>query len=65
MNIRCNDQEVQIEATTLANALLELGYHDAVVATAVNGEFVPRTMRETTPLVAGDLVDIVAPQQGG
>ena len=65
MNIRCNDQEMQIEATTLENALLELGYQDLVVATALNGEFVPGTRRATTALHDGDTIDVVAPRQGG
>jgi sulfur carrier protein len=65
MNIRCNDQEVQLEAENLASALVELGYQDLVVATALNGEFVPRTLRSQTPLRAGDQIDILAPQQGG
>lgn len=65
MNIRCNDQETQIEATDLESALLELGYQDLVVATALNGEFVPRTRRGTTALHAGDTIDVVAPRQGG
>jgi sulfur carrier protein len=56
---------MQIEATNLEAALLELGYQDAVVATAVNGEFVPVTLRVQTRLQAGDHIDVLAPMQGG
>lgn len=56
---------MQLEAENLASALVELGYQDLVVATALNGEFVPRTLRSQTPLRAGDQIDILAPQQGG
>ena len=56
---------MQIEATNLAAALFELGYQDAVVATAVNGEFVPVTLRPKTQLQAGDRIDVLAPMQGG
>ncbi len=65
MNIRCNNQELQIEATNLKSALLELGYAGATVATAVNGSFVPRSLRETTTLSENDLLDVLAPMQGG
>jgi sulfur carrier protein len=56
---------MQIDATNLATALLELGYQDAVIATAVNGEFVPVKLREKTQLQSGDQIDVLAPMQGG
>ena len=65
MNIRCNDQEKEIEAKDLASALLELGYAEITVATALNGEFVPRALRKNTTLRAGDQLDVLAPMQGG
>lgn len=44
------------QGLTLA-ALLESQRVDAAqVATAVNGDFVPRALRETTPLKPGDTV---------
>jgi len=46
--------------------LLEtLGYGAAQVATAVDGEFVPRERRAEQPLREGMRIDIVAPIQGG
>ena len=65
MNIRCNSEEVQIKATNLESALRELGYENAVVATALNGEFIPRQRRQDTSLCSGDFLDIVSPRQGG
>ena len=65
MNIQCNDKQIQIQADTLTAALIELGYEDAIVATALNGEFVPKTLRHTTTLKPGDCLDVLAPMQGG
>lgn len=49
----------------LAAALAELGFGEAVVATAVNGEFVPVAARTTTRLCPGDHLEVLAPMQGG
>jgi len=65
MKIRVNDSERELAASTLAEALEALGFRDAVVATALNGEFVAATARAATPLKDGDAVEIVAPMQGG
>jgi sulfur carrier protein len=52
-------------AADLAGVLQELGYGDAVVATALNGEFVPAGSRPAAPLTDGDRLEILAPMQGG
>jgi sulfur carrier protein len=52
-------------ATDLAGALSELGYAAAVVATAVNGEFVASGARPGRPLAEGDRLEVLAPMQGG
>jgi sulfur carrier protein len=52
-------------AADLAGALQELGYADAVVATALNGEFVPAGSRPGARLSDGDRVEVLAPMQGG
>jgi sulfur carrier protein len=49
----------------LAAALLELGFADAVVATALNGQFVPAPARSATVLASGDQLEVLAPMQGG
>ncbi len=65
MKIIVNDAEHELDAATLAAALAALDYRDAIVATAVNGHFVPARAREETPLKNGDRIEIVAPRQGG
>jgi sulfur carrier protein len=52
-------------AVDLATALVEFGYGEAVVATAVNGEFVPATSRQGARLAEGDRIEVLAPMQGG
>lgn len=44
------------EGLTLAQLLDEQGLEADTIATAVNGAFVPRTLRATTPLQPGDTV---------
>ena len=65
MNIQLNGERCQIAAQDLAAALEELGLAAAVVATAVNGEFVPVSARQATPLTEGDALEVLSPMQGG
>lgn len=65
MRIMHNGEAVEVEATSLDEAMIELGYADAVVATAVNGSFVPAPKRVETPLQPGDSIEVLAPMQGG
>ncbi|MDB4858465.1 sulfur carrier protein ThiS [Alphaproteobacteria bacterium] len=65
MKISINGVAKDVTSTNLAAVLLEAGYGDARVATAVNGQFVPVGQRESCPIKAGDQVEIVAPRQGG
>ena len=65
MKIRLNDTPTEVQSATLADVLAELGYGDAKVATAVNGDFVPVALREDTTLSPGDRIEVVAPRQGG
>lgn len=55
--IRLNDQPLPWrEALTLAALLAEQGHAAEAVATAVNGEFVPRTARAQAVLSPGDAI---------
>lgn len=65
MKIMVNGEAREIAAMTLNDALTELGYGDAKVATAVNESFVPVAARPGHPLADGDRLEIVAPRQGG
>ena len=72
MRTALDDKDIQFvavndvtDAATLAQALSVLSYADAIVATALNGEFVPARKREEAMLKDGDQVEIIAPRQGG
>jgi sulfur carrier protein len=65
MKIIVNGAELELGVATLAEALDALDYADAVVATALNGSFIPARAREATPVAEGDRIEIVAPRQGG
>ncbi|MBW7056070.1 sulfur carrier protein ThiS [Paracoccus bogoriensis] len=65
MRIEVNGTARDITATTLAEALVELGWAEARVATALNGEFVPSSARAGQALRDGDRLEVLAPMQGG
>ena len=65
MKIIVNGTGRELAATTLAQALDELDYRAAVIATALNGRFVAAGSRANTALADGDALEIVAPMQGG
>jgi len=65
MRILVNGAWRETVAPELSAVLEELGYGEAVVATAVNGEFVAAAVRAGTRLAEGDRVEVLAPMQGG
>lgn len=65
MRIEVNGAARDVDATTVADALTELGWGDARVATALNGDFVPQARRAEQPLRDGDRLEVLAPMQGG
>lgn len=65
MKLIVNGDERELGVRDLAEALSALDYHDAIVATAVNGDFVPARARAGTTLSDGDRIEIVSPRQGG
>ncbi len=65
MRIEVNGEPRDIVATTIAAALAELGWGEARVATALNGEFVPSGARAAQTLQGGDRLEVLAPMQGG
>lgn len=65
IQLQVNGETRPIEAATLARALLELGYREAHVATALNGVFVAAGQRASQRLCEGDALEILAPMQGG
>jgi sulfur carrier protein len=65
MRILVNGVWHESGAAGLELLLTELGYQDAVVSTAVNGEFVATGARAGTLLADGDRLEVLAPMQGG
>ena len=65
MRIQVNGCWREVRGAALAAALSDLGYGEAVVTTAVNGEFVAADARATRQLAEGDRLEVLAPMQGG
>ncbi|GBQ15002.1 sulfur carrier protein ThiS [Swaminathania salitolerans] len=65
MQILVNDETRQIRNRLLSDILVELGYGDSRVATALDGVFVPRSARAGKMVEEGARLEILAPMQGG
>ena len=65
MKIIVNGENTEVQATTLDQLLVELGYGDSRVATAVNGTFVAKGHRTDYILGEADRLEVVTPRQGG
>ena len=66
LHITVNGEPRSIDATTtLADLVAALGEPPASLATAVNGDFVPRGARATVQLHDGDAVFTFQPITGG
>ncbi|MGR6467324.1 sulfur carrier protein ThiS [Rhizobium sp. PAMB 3182] len=65
MKLLINGEEQDIAAETLAALLSALDYEGDWLATAVNGELVPRSERGERVLADGDRIEVLSPMQGG
>ena len=65
MRIVLNGEPRDTDVPSLAALIDAEGFEPAVVATALNGDFVPRDRRAATPLADGDAVEVFSPRQGG
>lgn len=65
MRISVNGEMREVAARSLAALLIELGYLEEKIATALNGDFVRERDRNQASLTEGDAVEIVSPRQGG
>ena len=65
MKLLVNGEDWSGTADTLASLLETLEYEGAWLATAVNGELVPRADRPTHVLNGRDRIEILSPMQGG
>jgi sulfur carrier protein len=63
--IYVNGIKISEEFSTVAAVCLALSDDPESVATALNGEFIPKSLRASTLLNAGDELEIVAPLEGG
>lgn len=66
ISITVNDAPLELETPPTISALLQdKGYAGKLVAVAINGQFVPKSQHDSTPITDGDTIEIVAPMQGG
>ena len=67
LTLKINGESVQLprERATVSELLAELGYAKGFVAVALNRTCVRRSEFATTPVNAGDEVEILAPMAGG
>ncbi|MGI4748069.1 MAG: sulfur carrier protein ThiS [Janthinobacterium lividum] len=65
MRILVNGERQEVASTTLETVLVELGYRAALVATAVDGDFVPASARGTCRLDENSAIEVLAPMKGG
>jgi len=65
VKIVLNGEAYATDAATLDELCARLGFAEAKIATAVNGNFVEAAKRPATPLAEADEIEIVAPRQGG
>ncbi len=65
MNILLNGEAYATDAKTLDELCARLGFAEAKIATAVNGNFVAATARPAVELAPSDKIEILAPRQGG
>lgn len=65
MKLIINGERQEHAPDTLADLLMALGYEGDWLATAVNGDVVPRAERDKITLNDGDRIEILAPKQGG
>lgn len=65
MTIVLNGVVFETTSNNLSALLAEIELDAAVVATALNGEFIAGDEREETLIAEGDRIEVLAPMQGG
>ena len=65
ITIALNGRTLMTRAETRSSLLVEQGYDRIKVATALNEEFIPERIRETTFIKPGDRVEVLSARQGG
>jgi len=65
MNIHLNGEQKEIEATTIAKLVIELGLEKRMLAVERNLEVVPKSEYADTMIEAGDRIEVVHMIGGG
>ncbi|MDF2783666.1 MAG: thiamine biosynthesis protein sulfur carrier ThiS [Pantoea eucrina] len=65
MQIQLNGQTIETQAQTVSELLQEQQIDASCVATALNGNFVPRSAYPHQSLAAGCQLEVLSPMQGG
>ena len=65
MNIQLNGEQKEIEATTIAQLVIELGLEKRMLAVERNLEVVPKSEYADTTIEAGDRIEVVHMIGGG
>jgi len=65
MNIQLNGEQKEIEATTIAELVIELGLEKRMLAVERNLEVVPKSEYVDTMIEAGDRIEVVHMIGGG
>ncbi len=63
--IYVNGQQKQTESENLHQLLIELEFDVTAIATAIDGNFVPKSLYQTTAIQQGQKIEVLAPMQGG
>lgn len=65
MNLSLNGNLIETQSQNLSQLLEEHQFDCRSVATAIDGNFVPRSQYASTLLCAGQKIEVLAPMQGG
>ncbi len=65
MLLTLNGETRNLDAQTVLDLLQELGYAGKRIAVELNGEIVPKSLHDQTPLNEGDQLEIVVAVGGG
>lgn len=65
MRIKINGELREVKSHLLGKILIECGYQQTHFATALNGKFVHKHLREEIEVMPDDRIEVVAPNAGG
>ncbi|MCY4050824.1 MAG: sulfur carrier protein ThiS [Gammaproteobacteria bacterium] len=65
MRIIINGKTRKVSNQLLSEILIECGYQQTHFATALNGAFIHKHLRESTRVMPGDRIEVVTPNAGG